>query len=614
MATAVVRSRSPSPSLSEHGSSSEGSVTLSTYTPPPTTATTTTTTETSTEPFTKKLHLSSVEVESDDDSWSTASEFYDNPQPTLLYPPKSFPRHPGLSGAFSIDIDQLSDALTQLAKTPLLDPDEIFPWMHEFPPMHKTSYFVSLNEAEDEDSCDVIPPESLRSIMLLKAGNDLSKCKLKGTVDVCEIIDESMVRFRSDAEMIEGRIRHFKLQTQKFANVSDIIIYGDDDTTSFQLDNLAARIIDCQRHVNSKLPRTKSEYCRFNTFILTTSFQDVCQSHPELVYIDAAQNLTPHAIDMVDIEKRQISLVATPSQIAPNVWISSMMPPPYGHPFPDNKPYNVYIDTQEVVEFPEKTILEEEIRKLRTETGYVSIVQFPGSAETSKLPVSGRRDSLIEMCGWIHQVSTSDDCRKSKEENDDAVMLPGGKLHTAAGNLRVVVNCLDGYSEISLLAVAYVMFIYGLPLHEALVYLHKDKNRDFYLQSSDVKFLHNIQLDLITKGRRTLGEAMPESLPASPSWVESLETCLPSRITPYMYLGNLKHANQPKLLKAMGITRILGVGEPVSWLQHEIDEWGIHNMMLVRDVGDNGLDSLYDHFERALDFIGRFFHLNYLIR
>ncbi|KAI5305257.1 autophagy protein [Ascosphaera pollenicola] len=609
MATSIVRSRSPSPSLSDHDSTTEGSVTLSTYRPPPASAEASTTTVT--EPLTKQLHLSSVEVESDDGSWSTASEIDDNSSSFVLYPPTAYPRHPGLAGAYSIDIDQLANALTQLAKLPLLDKSEIFPWMHVFPPIHEGSSFTSLDDGDgdgdDDESVveeELRPPQSLRSIMLLKAGGDLTKSKLKGTVDACEIVDDCMTRFRSDAEMVEGKIRHFKLQTQKFANVSDIIIYGDEDTTSFQIDNLAARIIDCQHHANQKFPKTRSDYRRFNTFILSSSFQDVCRKYPELVYIDSAQNLTPHAIDMVDMEKRQISNAAAPSQIAPNVWVSSMMPPPYDHPFPDGRPYDIYIDTQEVVDFPEQQKLEEETHKLRSVTNYFSMIQFPGTAETSKLPVPEKKDSIIETCKWIHQLSTADqEPNQSGDQIGDKVMLPKGLLHTTSSNLRVLIHCLDGYSEVSLLALAYLMFTERLSIHEALIYLHRDINRDFYLQPSDVKFLQNIQWKLVTAGKKAFGKSKPKSLPPAPSWVETLETCLPSRITTYMYLGNLKHANQPKLLKALGITRILGVGEPLSWLQHEIDEWGIQNMILIRDVGDNGCDSLYDHFERALGFI-----------
>ena len=71
-----------------------------------------------------------------------------------------------------------------------------------------------------------------------------------------------------------------------------------------------------------------------------------------------------------------------------------------------------------------------------------------------------------------------------------------------------------------------------------------------------------------------------------------------------MYLGNLTHANNPELLRGLGIRRILSIGEAVSWDQEEKDRWGGENLALVTKVQDNGIDPLTDEFERCLEFIG----------
>jgi len=76
---------------------------------------------------------------------------------------------------------------------------------------------------------------------------------------------------------------------------------------------------------------------------------------------------------------------------------------------------------------------------------------------------------------------------------------------------------------------------------------------------------------------------------------------------PYMYLGNLGHANNPELLRELGITRILSVGEPLSWsddLKETLD-WPAENLMMVDRVQDNGVDPLWAEFERCLKFIGK---------
>jgi dual specificity MAP kinase phosphatase len=90
-----------------------------------------------------------------------------------------------------------------------------------------------------------------------------------------------------------------------------------------------------------------------------------------------------------------------------------------------------------------------------------------------------------------------------------------------------------------------------------------------------------------------------------PPWFAGLDGSFPSRITDCMYLGNLTHANNPSLLKALGITQILSVGETAMWRDGELEEWGTDNVCLVQGVQDNGIDPLTNEFERCLDFIGK---------
>jgi dual specificity MAP kinase phosphatase len=72
-----------------------------------------------------------------------------------------------------------------------------------------------------------------------------------------------------------------------------------------------------------------------------------------------------------------------------------------------------------------------------------------------------------------------------------------------------------------------------------------------------------------------------------------------------MYLGNLTHANNPELLREMGIKRILSIGEPVGWVKSEHEKWHRDNLMMVDRVQDNGIDPLTSEFERCLEFIGQ---------
>jgi dual specificity MAP kinase phosphatase len=73
---------------------------------------------------------------------------------------------------------------------------------------------------------------------------------------------------------------------------------------------------------------------------------------------------------------------------------------------------------------------------------------------------------------------------------------------------------------------------------------------------------------------------------------------------PYMYLGNLGHADNPELLRELGIGQVLSVGEPVNWDQQTIDQWPKENLLYVDKVQDNGVDPLTEDFGRCLEFIG----------
>jgi dual specificity MAP kinase phosphatase len=169
---------------------------------------------------------------------------------------------------------------------------------------------------------------------------------------------------------------------------------------------------------------------------------------------------------------------------------------------------------------------------------------------------------------------------------------------------KVLIHCADGYTESTLLGLAYFMYAEAVPLHEAWLRLHCEKKRNFFAYPSDVSLLASLQPLLL----RSSGCGKKKHLRAAldrPSWLSRMDGSLPSRVLPYMYLGNIGHANNPDLLKAMGITQVLSVGEPVKWPKGQREKWGVKNMLFIDRVQDNGVDPLMDEFERCLEFIGK---------
>lgn len=172
---------------------------------------------------------------------------------------------------------------------------------------------------------------------------------------------------------------------------------------------------------------------------------------------------------------------------------------------------------------------------------------------------------------------------------------------------KILIHCTDGYTESTLLGLAYFTYATGLPIPSAWLDLHVAKRRNFFAYPSDVALLTTIAPRLLSESPVNADKSLSditELAKEEPEWIKNMDGSLPSRVTDYMYLGNLGHANNPDLLRKMGIGQILSVGEMATWKDGELDNWGKDNVMVVQRVQDNGVDPLTDEFERCLDFIG----------
>lgn len=121
----------------------------------------------------------------------------------------------------------------------------------------------------------------------------------------------------------------------------------------------------------------------------------------------------------------------------------------------------------------------------------------------------------------------------------------------------------------------------------------------------------------------------PEQLPAEDRWFASFDGSFPSLILPHMYLGSLAHANNVQMLVRLGIKRVISIGEPLNWVNYnssDEDEYmegmdeledpnskriqvvenphpGISKVLFVKNVQDDGIDSLTEFLWACLDFL-----------
>lgn len=158
-----------------------------------------------------------------------------------------------------------------------------------------------------------------------------------------------------------------------------------------------------------------------------------------------------------------------------------------------------------------------------------------------------------------------------------------------------------------MLGIAYFSYSTGQAVPDAWLKLHTAKGRNFFAYPTDVALLTAIAPRLLRESPvcadRSL-EDITSLIRNEPKWLPGLDGSFPSRVLDYLYLGNLGHANNPDLLRDLGVHQLLSVGETAIWRDGDMEQWGEDNVCVIQGVQDNGIDSLNDEFIRCLEFIG----------
>ncbi|KAK6352745.1 tyrosine/serine/threonine protein phosphatase pps1 [Orbilia brochopaga] len=515
------------------------------------------------------------------------------PSSTVLYPPSAFPQISNEPPIYSIDADTAAAAIHQASCQPLPPADKVFPWLHGLHSENlvQLTFFSARRRAQQRT------PTCWRGITVVKAGRPLDSSKLRGAIHPAEILPAtSGSNGFLDVDPKEGFcVRNFHIQTAKLATVSDIIVYGDDRTSKETVKSIAKRIAHAQIKYRSMfMNHPDTDYPKYNTFVVSSSFSEFEQNHPDLVAFDSRGLSSGCIPDFPYLERQEMCIMSRATEISHNVWLGSTTDK---GDMGNRHPFNICIEACDGAPFPTAPMLRLISRRMRDHTS-VQDIEFPASGSVAssnwaKFDI----DAIMDMCRWIYYSANPVNINVKDADGDT-------KMEDRDPGKRILIHCMDGYTETSLLALAYLMYAEGLAVHEAWIQLHREKGRNFFAYQTDLQILLHAQNEILkaSPARKDEDSAFVTKI-AIPRWVSKLDGSLPSRILPHMYLGNLGHANNPEMLKELGIKRILSIGEFTNWSREEEAAWPATHIMKLENIQDNGVDPLTCRLDQCLEFI-----------
>ena len=197
---------------------------------------------------------------------------------SILHPVDNFSKLVDNPPIYSIDAATLAKALNNASTQPLPDPRLVFPWMHGLHPENQTqlAFFLARRKAIRKT------PKGIRGITIVKTGGKLTKSKLKGAMAPNELL--SMAGSRDPAfhevDPKDGfSVRNFHIQAAKTAMVSDIVVYGDDDTKAEDIRALARRISRAQKSYSEKCDINGLDGSSYNTFVMSSKIITIRSFH-----------------------------------------------------------------------------------------------------------------------------------------------------------------------------------------------------------------------------------------------------------------------------------------------------------------------------------------------
>lgn len=197
---------------------------------------------------------------------------------SLLHPADAYSKVSESPPIYSIDSLRLVAALDHLSAQPFPEPKKLFPWLHGLHPNNQVqqAFFIARRKPLRAT------PTCFRGITIIKADGDLTKSRLKGALAPDELLspDNGQDTTFLDVDPREGfSVRNFHIQAAKVAVMSDLVVYGDEDTPENGVRDVAKRFASAQSAWRKKHISSGQEIPRFETFIVSS------KSYEALVFL-----------------------------------------------------------------------------------------------------------------------------------------------------------------------------------------------------------------------------------------------------------------------------------------------------------------------------------------
>ncbi|EIE82509.1 hypothetical protein RO3G_07214 [Rhizopus delemar RA 99-880] len=519
--------------------------------------------------------------------------------------------------------------------------DILFPWLHGVDGRsNQQNLFFRVRRS-------LVP--NYRGVLVVHCNPLIHSQRLTESVTPLEILDNEAHFLNKTTTDVTINLRNFENQVLRFATLCDVFLYGE------RAEELAPLMVKAQEEfyqqrmeqieqvasAAGKRAVHHANYIKYKTIIIQgeNEFSVFEEQFPQLVMYDSSGRAMKKT-DFYEMEGAQMREMSAASEVTRHVWAGNTQDAPISSndityentasTFDSNPHrFSICIECHDLGDIPTPSILtlaRETLNELKQDHLPSEIIHL--DMHGTGVPFEKKEFDSFYDCLYHLLLFMDDQVNRGR---------------------RILIHCSDGYTESSVLTLTWIMYHLKLRLPDAYLYLQE--KRSFFVYAADLAVLKKIERLLFQEEedhepepKRRKSEVGVDSLNSlrignttennkvlhddtylnsisnqiasghiykqiqlSPTakelaqhpWFYSprFEGSFPSRILPFLYLGNLNHATNPDMLKALNITHVVSVGENAD-LQTKGFE-----LLFLDNLYDDGIDAIRERLDHVMKFV-----------